>query len=152
MATVNVSAELGDEMYICFEPNDLSLETIERIKAFSKKYSDINFFNDDGSINDKYIKFDTSTRDGDENLLNIISFNDAGLDFCIGEPGFAKEFYQDLLKLFNFQRGEEYLEVGLYSVTASVLGYPGYYTAMASLHLEEGLLWEHCIFYDEDEW
>ena len=151
MATVNVSAELGDELW--FEPAELSLETIERIKAFSKKYSDINFFNDDCSINDKYIKFDTSTLDGDENLLNIISFNDAGLDFCIGEPGFEKEFYQDLLKLHNFHTVDEgCLEVFFYNVTASVLGYPGYYTARASLHLKKGLLWEHCIFYDEDEW
>lgn len=147
MATVNVSAQL-DELW--FDPADLCSETISRIKVFSKKYSDMNFFNEDGSINEKYLQFDISTRDGDENLLNIISFNDVGLDFSLGRVGFPKEFYQDLLKLYNFHKGKE-CSVSFYDVTASVLGYPGYYTACSFLDLEKGLVWQHCIFYDEDE-
>ncbi len=121
---------------------------IEKYKNEIPSLSDI-FYEEDGdelSIFHSLKEHFLSTRDRDElsttliNLLSTISESSDNDPPELGGAGLSKEFFKDLYSI---------CEDIYFSVTAIVVGYPGYYDVTYEI-TENGWNIPYCTFYEED--
>ena len=121
---------------------------IEKYKNEIPSLSDIFYLEEDDellvlhTLEDHYL----STRDRDElsttliNLLSTISESSDNDPPELGGAGLSKEFFKDLYSI---------CEDIYFSVTAIVVGYPGYYDVTYEI-TENGWNIPYCTFYEED--